>query len=423
MVVFAWRRWQTFARSSAGIRASRRVIDVGGAGRLSAAATARPDAAIDTGRRQNLVPDAVRASPSRWDTGTGRHAMIRLNRAVVEGIRQAASPQELHRYLQNAIELEHSTIPPYLTAMLSLRPGRNQRIGEMIRSILIQEMLHMSIAANILIAIDGRPVINHPRFIPKYPGPLPMDIGDLTVGIEAFSIAVVKNTFMAIEQPENEIPVRKLALPGAEEARYATIGEFYDAIKDKIVALGPSIFKQRTAPPQVVAPRWFPIDKLYPITDPDSACRAIDLIKLEGEGTSVTPFQSPGDPAHFYKFGSIAAGRELIRTPTGYAYGGAVIEFDPDGVWPLRANCKIADFAPGTHARTRIEQFAYNYSALLNALHDAFNGRPERIDVAIGLMYDLRVLSVAMMQTVADAKTGLTVGPSFEYVKTQGGMP
>ena len=46
---------------------------------------------------------------------------------------QADTPAELHRYLQNAIELEHSTIPPYLTAMFSLRPGVNRRIGELIR--------------------------------------------------------------------------------------------------------------------------------------------------------------------------------------------------------------------------------------------------------------------------------------------------
>jgi hypothetical protein len=99
-----------------------------------------------------------------------------------------------------------------------------------------------------------------------------------------------------------------------------------------------------------------------------------------------------------------------------------VIPFDPDGVWPLRPNCKIADFKPGTQARTRIEQFAFNYSTLLNSLHLAFNGEPERLDAAIGVMYDLRVLSAAMMQTVADPKTGQTVGPSFEFVRTQGGM-
>jgi hypothetical protein len=347
--------------------------------------------------------------------------MIRLQRSILQDIAHADTPAKLHRYLQNAIELEHSTIPPYLTAMFSLRPGRNRRIGEMIRSIVIEEMLHMSIAANILIAIGGKPQINTPTFIPKYPGPLPMQIGEgLVVGIEAFSMALTKNVFMAIEQPENEIPVRALATEA--EPEYATIGQFYDAIQAQIRTLGNAIFTVPNAPPQVIAPHWFAANKLYPIVDVDSACAAIELIKVEGEGTSTSPFESPNDPAHFYKFGSIVAGRELIATPTGYAYGGDVIPFDPDGVWPLRANCKIADFKPGTQARTRIEQFAFNYSTLLNSLHLAFNGEPERLDAAIGVMYDLRVLSAAMMQTVADPKTGQTVGPSFEFVRTQGGM-
>lgn len=351
--------------------------------------------------------------------------MIRLNRSVIEGIRAADTPAKLHRYLQSAIELEHSTIPPYLTAMLSLRPGRNRRIAELIRRIVIQEMLHMSIAANILIAIGGRPQINTPDFVPSYPGPLPMQIGDdLIVGIEAFSMPLVREVFMAIEQPEDEIPVRL----AAEADRYATIGQFYDAIQAQIRVLGSSIFVQPTAPPQVVAPRWFAPDRLYPIVDVDSACAAIDLIKIEGEGTSTSPFQSPEEPAHFYQFGSILNGREIVRVPgrpgepDGYAYAGPVIPFDPDGVWPLAPNCKIADFAPGTRARVRIEQFAYNYSSVLNALHRAFNGEPATLDAAIGLMYDLRVLAVSMMQTVADPASGRTVGPSYEYVRVQGGM-
>lgn len=354
--------------------------------------------------------------------------MIRLHKSVIEGIRAADTPAKLHRYLQNAIELEHSTIPPYLTAMLSLRAGRNRRIAELIRRIVIEEMLHMSIAANILIAIGGRPQINTPQFVPDYPGPLPMQIGDgLIVGIEAFSMPLVRNVFMAIEQPENEIPVR--ALTGAEdEPEYATIGQFYDAIQEQIRALGDSIFVQPTAPPQVVAPHWFPPDKLYPIVDVETACSAIDLIKIEGEGTSTSPFQSPGDPAHFYQFGSIVHGREIVRVPgqpgepDSYAYAGTAIPFDPDGIWPLLPNCKIADFEPGSQARVRIEQYAYSYSSLLNALHIAFNGAPEKLDAAIGLMYDLRVLAVALMQTVADPKTGRTVGPSYEYVHVQGGM-
>ena len=348
--------------------------------------------------------------------------MIKLQPGIISGIRAASSAEELGVYLQSAIELEHSTIPPYLTAMFSLRTGTNTQIAENIREIVVEEMLHMTIAANILIAIGGSPSINQPDFVPKYPGPLPMNIGDLTVGIEAFSIGLVKGTFMDIEEPENPIPV-KVSAEATAAVEFATIGEFYDAIKEQIKVLGPKIFVQPCAPPQVVDANWFSADRLFTITGVGTACRAIDLIKLEGEGTSVSPFEGPGDPAHYYRFGEIAAGRELVETKTGFAYAGTPILFDPAGVWPLRPNCKIADFAPGTQARTRIDAFAYNYSSLLNALHNTFNGDPAQLDTAIGLMYDLRTSAVALMETDTGDGSGQTVGPSFEYVDRQGGMP
>lgn len=347
--------------------------------------------------------------------------MIKLQPGIISGIRAATTGYELGVYLQKAVELEHSTIPPYLTAMFSLRPGANIEIANHIRGIVIEEMLHMTIAANILIAIGGAPAINQPEFVPKYPGPLPMNIGDLKVGIEAFSIDLVKNTFQDIEEPEHPIPVKQAFAMAVE---YATIGQFYDAIKDQIRKLGESIFVQTSTPPQVVDANWFDADRLFTITGVDTACRGIDVIKREGEGTADSPFESPeGIPAHFYRFGEIAAGRELVKTDTGFAYAGAPIPFDPNGVWPLRPNCKIADFEPGTQARTRIDAFAYNYSCLLNALHNSFNGHPAQLDTAIGLMYDLRVSAVALMGTDTGDGSHQTVGPSFEYVERQGGMP
>jgi len=345
--------------------------------------------------------------------------VIQIDRNIITGIQSAASGPELHRYLQSAVKLEHSTIPPYLTAMFSLKPGTNKEIGALIRSIVMQEMLHMTISANILIAIGGKPQINRKEFIPDYPGPLPMNIGDLTVGIEAFSIPLVQNVFMAIEEPEHPIPVKTML---ADEERFATIGQFYQAIQKKILELGQGIFVQ-PPPPQVVSP-WFPPHKLFEITGPETACAAIEIIVTEGEGTSEDPFQSPGDLAHYYKFGEIAAGKMLIATPGGgYAYAGAPINFDASGVWPLRPNCKIADFAVATQAATRISQFAYNYANLLNSLHHTFNGNPAELDTAIGLMFDLRVISASLMATEDPSHPGLNVGPSFEYVQVQGGMP
>ena len=33
--------------------------------------------------------------------------------------------EQLHQYLYAAMQLEHATIPPYLTALYSIRPGTN----------------------------------------------------------------------------------------------------------------------------------------------------------------------------------------------------------------------------------------------------------------------------------------------------------
>src|SRR5262249_46804282 len=79
----------------------------------------------------------------------------------------------LQETLQSAIELEHATIPTYLYAVYSIRPGSNTEIQKLILSVVIEEMLHMSLACNILNAIDGSPCIDTPDFIPTYPGPLP----------------------------------------------------------------------------------------------------------------------------------------------------------------------------------------------------------------------------------------------------------
>ena len=346
--------------------------------------------------------------------------MIKIDRAMVAGVLRATKAEDLHVYLQDAIKLEHSTIPPYLTAMFSLKHGTNDKIAHLIRSIVIEEMLHLSIASNILIAIGGRPEINVPGFIPTYPGPLPMSIGgsSFVVGIEGFSIDLVKTIFMTIEEPEHPIDIKAVALLAAQPT-YATIGEFYAAVKQKLEQLGDDIFTVGRDQQMLT---WFAPDELFPIVDVKSASRGIDIIVDQGEGTSTDPFERPGDPAHYYKFGEIVHGHEIVQTPTGYAYGGTAIPFDPSGVYPIKANCKIADFPQDSQAGERIRQFAYSYSSLLNALHTTFNGKPGNIDVVMGLMYELKVTATLMMTTPLPGQAGLTVGPSFEYVETSAAM-
>jgi len=63
------------------------------------------------------------------------------------------------------------TLLVYFCMMFQL--GCNVEVQNLIRSVVMQEMLHMSQAANLLIALGGRPIINSRCFAPVYPGPLP----------------------------------------------------------------------------------------------------------------------------------------------------------------------------------------------------------------------------------------------------------
>jgi hypothetical protein len=89
-----------------------------------------------------------------------------------------ATDDDLRTALQNAIALEHSTIPPYLTALLTLS-GTTDSVTyaqSEITEVILEEMVHMSLACNILNAIGGHPMIADARLVPTYPRPLPMGV-------------------------------------------------------------------------------------------------------------------------------------------------------------------------------------------------------------------------------------------------------
>jgi rubrerythrin len=123
--------------------------------------------------------------------------MLQLKPELFEAL---DTPEGLQRALQHAVMLEHATIPTYLYALYSLKPGTNAEIRELIGSVVIEEMSHMALACNILNAIGGSPVIDDPRFVPRYPGPLPGGVeSQLIVPLKPFSLDLVQKVFMEIE--------------------------------------------------------------------------------------------------------------------------------------------------------------------------------------------------------------------------------
>jgi hypothetical protein len=346
-----------------------------------------------------------------------------IRQEIIEQIKNVKEVGELWCFLQNAIELEHATIPSYMTALYSIKQGMNRVASEIIRSVIIEEMLHMSIACNVLNAIGGCPSINHEGFIPDYPTPLPMGIGEdreLCVTLAPLSKTQLLDVFMAIEEPDDPLlfPVKPELLGKMSQEEYSTIGDFYQAIIDKINELGNKIFIGNPAR-QMVNSQWFPETELWPVTDVNTATTALELIVSQGEGTNTSPLDPECELAHYYRFAEIYYGRRLVKDPSeplGWSYSGEHVPLDEEnGIYNLMKNASTADYEPGSVARRYADQTNYTYSSLLNALHQTFNGQPQLIDQAMGIMYELR-LTVQKMVTIPVGTTGQFAAPPFEYV-------
>lgn len=340
--------------------------------------------------------------------------MLRLHKLHLFNIHKAESLHELQTSFQLAIELEHSTIPPYLTAMYSLKPGSNHEIRGILKSIVAEEMLHMAIAANILNAIGGSPEINKPDFIPQYPGDLPLGIGDhLNVGLEKFSKDLVRNKFMMIEEPGK--PVDLLNGPEALEEHEHTIGAFYLSLQNKLKQM-----RRHHLPgkPTKQVTDGFKADELFAIKTVDDAIRAMDVIIEQGEGTSLSPIDFEGELAHFYKFEEIWYGRKIVQDETslcGYGFTGDPIEFDEEGVYPVFPNTKISMTETDSTEYFLLRSFNGLYSQLLQELHITFNGQPSNIDKTYKLMGDLAKSAEKVCAVEFPGKPGYNLGLPFEY--------
>ena len=345
--------------------------------------------------------------------------MIQLQSKLATDLAVGGKPAVLHA-LQQAIELEHSTIPLYLYALYSLDENSNGEIVDIIQSVVVEEMLHMTLACNISNALGGHPVIDKKHFIPAYPGSLPGGVeGGLVVQLAPFSYGQL-DTFLTIEEPETplEFPLGALGADLAPSATDGvTIGQFYTQILNQINALPDSAF---VSPPRnQIGPNM--MRGAIIVHDKATAAAAINTIIEQGEGTTTSPDDgTPGEFGHYYRFMEIKMGRRLIQVPgsnpASYAYAGPVIKLDPNGVYPVATNPSLAGYATNPAAYNACATFNYTYTNLLKSLHHTFNGEAAQLRPAIGLMMSLKGQAKAMMSGIPNP--ALQVGPSFEYQPT-----
>jgi hypothetical protein len=133
----------------------------------------------------------------------------------------------LREHLKTAIRIEWSVIPPYLCALWSLGETHNRAAAACLRDVVTEEMLHLTLAANVLNALGGEPDLTDP---PRYPAPPPHSDDSFEVSLLPFCPEALE-TFRLLEHP---------ALIGArpQPDRWTTIAQFYEAVAEAVERIG-----------------------------------------------------------------------------------------------------------------------------------------------------------------------------------------
>lgn len=160
---------------------------------------------------------------------------------------------------------------------------------------------------------------------------------------------------------------------------------------------------------------------LTKITTLQQVMDAINLIKLQGEGTSGTPEEVAGDLAHYYRFAEIAKGKKIKQNPNG-SWGFSMETLQMPSVWPM------ADIPPGGYAQfdvpdtatwNLIVQFDRAYSDMLRNLEWTWiHGGDDYFSAAVGLMAQMTAKGRQLMQRSKPDGSG-NYGPCFRFVPAQ----
>jgi Ferritin-like len=317
----------------------------------------------------------------------------------------------LTEMLQNAVELELATLPVYLSGLWSINPPSGP-VYTLVNSVIMEEMLHLGLASNMLVAIGGSPrMLVHP-----YPGPLP---GGVRPDLKEVYLAGLSHDsvgmYMQIEYPEH-----LLAL--ADEETYPTIGAFYDAVLARFQTVNPTISTDRQQAYTLFVPNpsgsgpylQEQLTVLHTLADVEAA---IILIKDQGEGTGTSPdapqFGGPGgELAHYYRFGEIFNGKQFIQEPDGHwDYVGDPVPFPACYSVPKVPKAGYPDMPA-------VQTFDAQFAALLTALEQVWAGESgTTLGDCVGLMGKLASLAAPIVSTPLPGGGG-NYGPDFKVGST-----
>jgi hypothetical protein len=255
-----------------------------------------------------------------------------------------ARREELIFLLNEATELEHSLCCSYLFTALTLksRPEdglteaqveATKRWKDSLIGIAIDEMMHLAVVNDLLLAVGAAP--NYDR--PNFPHGCSYSMPDLNIELRPFSAETLRH-FVAVEQPRGgEMPMHvnpHLLRPvegdldneiGFNPYTAASQGDIYEFVLDGLhdmasrvgedgVFIGPA--------PSATMRGFLERHGFEPVRNLASAEKALELIVEQGEGGSADSLDS-----HFHRFSAILEEYEALkRADPGFEAAFPVLE-------------------------------------------------------------------------------------------------
>jgi hypothetical protein len=351
-----------------------------------------------------------------------------------DGEQFITSVEVLRRFLHAAMQLEHATIPPYLVALYSLHPETNSDAFHVLRVVVVEEMLHLTLAANILNAVGGSPNLTVARFVPEYPTKLPDGETDFDVSLEPFSPAAVE-TFLNIERPGSlpygaskvvhsspEEGESMLAVTrGADNMRFYSIGEFYAAIQEGLDYLCAPLGAEKALftgdESRQIRPEYYYSGggEVIVVKDLKTASEAIRLISEQGEGLGGEIYGKEGELAHYFRFEQLKLGKYYQKGDAAGEPSGPPLKVDWDKVYPIKSSpVRLDEYPEGSETRKAVAAFNASYAGFLAVLTNAFNGDPELLIGAVPYMFRLREKMTQIMRNPMPGHPGFNAAATFE---------
>jgi hypothetical protein len=335
----------------------------------------------------------------------------------------------LNELLEAAVKLELSTIPPYLCALYTIHPEGNDEAKLVIRSVVVEEMLHMVLAANVLNAIGGEPRVAGPEHTPRYPHELPDGV---VIDLLPFSPAAV-DAFLKVEDPEHPHqaldPDHPLLAQRRHEPHVAhatetlerpgTIGAFYAEIQEGLKETAEEIGEERLFsgdPARQVGREYYYAGggRALEVNDLASAVAALEEIVEQGEGDMGSMYDGDGDLAHYFRFQQLSHNRAYQESDDPQAPTGAPMGVDYDAVYPMIANPRNQDYVD-PELRAASDAANRTWSRLLLQIEDSFSGNPPALIPAVHTMFKLRDQALVLLANPLPDHPGRNAGPTFEW--------